>query len=196
MGLPSPLFRREARRQSRAARCGPQRKRLPSPPRLLGSPPCLPVLPPSLFLGSPPALELETLVFPAVALPEILVASACVSPVLTVAERFSPAFAGFFSASFGRLVSCFDASSRGVLCQLRQLTTPASTVAAASAHPRATAVRWTLSVTCCVRNSCRKRISTRAGACARAVSTANARNSTLAACQESCSAAHREQVLG
>src|SRR6266481_914417 len=67
MALPSRLFRREARRQSRAAQCGPQRKRLPCPPRLLGSPPGLPVLRPPRLPGSPPDLELEPLVFPALA---------------------------------------------------------------------------------------------------------------------------------
>src|SRR6266446_3197105 len=79
--------------------------------------------------------------------------------------------------------------------QLCQLTAPANTAAAASAHAAITALRRTLNVTCWVRNSCSKRISTRAGVCAMAVSSANARSSTPAACQESCSAAHREQVL-
>src|SRR6266404_5409721 len=65
--------------------------------------------------------------------------------------------------------------------------------AAASVHAATTAVRRTFNVTCRVRNSWRKRISTRGGACAMAVSSANARSSTPAACQESCNAAQREQ---
>src|SRR5258708_8372519 len=88
----------------------------------------------------------------------------------------------------------FAVSSGPLFRQLIQLTAPASTAAAPSAHAAITAVRRTLNVTCWVRNSCRKRISTRGGACAMAVSSANARSSTPAACQESCSAAHREQV--
>src|SRR6267154_373891 len=91
-----------------------------------------------------------------------------------------------------------DFSSFGIsfglpLRQFIQLTAPTNTAAAASAHAAITAVRRTFNVTCRVRNSWRKRISTRAGACAMAVSSANARSSTPAACQESCNAAQREQ---
>src|SRR5882762_4657999 len=92
-----------------------------------------------------------------------------------------------------------DFSSFGIsfglpLRQFIQLTAPTNTAAAASAHAAITAVRRTFNVTCRVRNSWRKRISTRAGACAMAVSSANAPSSTPAACQESCNAAQREQV--
>src|SRR6266851_8607279 len=99
-------------------------------------------------------------------------------------------FAGGFTALCGD-VRWFAVSS---FRQFLQLTAPASTAAAASAHAATTAARRTFNVTCCVRNSWRKRISTRAGACAIAVSSANARSSTPAARQESCSAAHREHV--
>src|SRR5216684_5866024 len=99
-------------------------------------------------------------------------------------------FAGGFTALCGD-VRWFAVSS---LRQFLQLTAPASTAAAASAHAATTAARRAFNVTCCVRNSWRKRISTRAGACTMAVSSANARSSTPAACQESCNAAQREQV--
>src|ERR1700687_666844 len=68
----------------------------------------------------------------------------------------------------------FAVSSGPLFRQFLQLTVPASTAAAASAHAAGTA--------------------TRPGACPRAVSSASARSSTPAARQESCSAAHREHV--
>src|SRR5712664_485695 len=102
-------------------------------------------------------------------------------------------FAAGFAAVSGDF-SWLAVSSCPFFRQFLQLTVPASTAAAASAHAATTAARRTFNVTCRVRNSWRKRISTRAGACAMVVSSANARSSTPAACQESCNAAQREQV--
>src|ERR1700687_276680 len=107
-----------------------------------------------------------------------------------------PAFAlmaGVFAAVSGDF-RWFAVSSGPLFRQFLQLTAAASTAAAASAHAAATATRRAFNVTCCVRNSWRKRISTRAGACTMAVSSASARSSTPAARQESCSAAHRAHV--
>src|SRR5260370_40328493 len=77
-------------------------------------------------------------------------------------------------------LSSFGSSFGLPLRQFIQLNAPTNTAAAASAHAATTAVRRTFNVTCRVRNSWRKRISTRAGACAMAVSSANARSSTPA----------------
>src|SRR5712664_600111 len=103
-------------------------------------------------------------------------------------------FAAGFAAVSGDF-SWLAVSSCPFFRQFLQLTVPASTAAAASAHAATTAARRTFNVTCRVRNSWRKRISTRAGVCAMAVSSANERSSTPAACQESCNAAHRKHAL-
>src|SRR2546425_1071661 len=113
------------------------------------------------------------------------------APVLGTEFVLFPAEFVTLGVDFKWFAISFELSLR----QFIQLTAPTNTAAAASAHAAITAVRRTFNVTCRVRNSWRKRISTRAGACAMAVSSANARSSTPAACQESCNAAQREQGL-
>src|SRR5208282_5016550 len=93
--------------------------------------------------------------------------------------------------------ACAEFTPDGVLpflfsCrQLTQLTAAKTTAAAASAQPANTAARCAFTVLCRVRNSCRSRISTRAGASASCVSAPTACKSARNVCQFSCNAAQR-----
>src|SRR5258707_198637 len=138
-------------------------------------------------------ISLSAISVPDSAAYEFPTAAALCTGVSWLVSAFALMAGGF--AAVGGDFKWFAVSSGPLFRQFLQLTVPASTAAAASAHAAATAARRAFNVTCCVRNSWRKRISTRAGACTMAVSSANARSSTPAACQESCSAAHREHVL-
>src|SRR5580704_10699042 len=77
--------------------------------------------------------------------------------------------------------------------QLTQEKVPNSTAAAAKPQPANAATRYDLIVLCLVRNSCRKRISTRDGVSASLVSAPNSRKSPRSACQFSCKLAQCEQ---
>src|SRR2546426_3963635 len=97
--------------------------------------------------------------------------------------------------SLGGDARCIVASSCWLFRQFLQLTAPTRTAAVASAQAATTAARRIFNVPCCVRNSWRNRISTRAGAWAAAVSSAKALSSTRAVCQESCRVAQRGHAL-
>src|SRR5208337_1615970 len=95
------------------------------------------------------------------------------------------------------LTPCAELTADGVLpfpysCrQLAQLTAATTTAAAASVQPAYTAARRAFTVLCRVWNSCRSRISTRAGASASCVSVPTACKSARKVCQFSCNAAQR-----
>src|SRR6267142_1326803 len=126
-------------------------------------------------------------------------AEPCCGPIASFSKFallvFALPFCAAASAGFCGAPRCRAASSFWLFRQLPQLTAPISSAAAASAHAAITATRRVFVAPYCTRNSCRKRISTRPGASALAVASARACSSMRAACQESCSAAHRGHTL-
>src|SRR5580692_4486162 len=121
--------------------------------------------------------------------------SAAESPAARLlAPWFCPA-ASVVASAFCAAIFCFSASARRACCQFHVLIAPSKIAAPAKAHAATTAPCRTAIERCRARNSCRSRISTRAGVRASKVSSPSARNSSLAASQDSCSAAQRGQWL-